>query len=181
MNKSIYKYAAEAGIPVGLYLSAMSASLFLSLNYELFNTILFLLIPGFPVMLWYRLRRIATEEPSYMKFSALWLGGIYTVIFGTLICSLLSGIYLMFIHPGFVGEYVLSALSTIESSPSASEYAVTTDMMHEALEAHMLPSGMEFVSTMGWLTCFIGSLLSLISAYFISRAGRRRKNMIMGN
>ena len=72
----------------------------MSLRIEALPMLLLPLAAGFPVMLGFIMRRISRDEPSYMKISALWLGGIYSVIFGTLICCLLSALYLMFVDPG---------------------------------------------------------------------------------
>jgi len=173
MKKSVYKYAAEAGLPVGIYLTAMSACLLLSLRIESLPVLMLLLALGFPFLLAYYMRRMSLLEPAYSKISALWLCGIYSVIFGTLICSLLSGIYLTVIDPGFIHAYVENALMEIESSPVAGEYAATTEMMRRAIDGRMLPGGMQFVASMGWLTCFVGSMLSLVLAVVI---GRRRQH-----
>ncbi len=181
MNKSIYKYAAEAGVPIGMYLTLMSACLLMSLRIEILSMLVFPLMACFPIVLGMTMKRIATREPAYMKVSALWLGGIYTVIFGTLICSLFSGVYLLFIDPGFVNSYFDHAITTIESSPMAVEYEATTDLMREAMDAHILPTGMEFVSTMGWITCFAGSILSLVLSVIIVKTGKKRRELIMNN
>lgn len=181
MNKSIYKYAAEAGLPVGLYLTFMAACLFVNLKIESSTSLIFVLMIGFPILLGYKMRQIAVKEPSYMKVSALWLGGIYTVIFGSLICALFSGIYLVFIDPGFINAMVLNAVNSLEESPMAFEYSSTITLMRDAVDAHLLPTGMEFVSTMGWLTCFCGSILSLILSLIIVKTGARRKKLIMEN
>ena len=178
MSKSVYKYASEAGLPVGLYLTAMSACLLMSVRFPWLPTFIFPLALGFPVLLWYLMKRISDKEPAYLKVSALWLGGMYAVIFGTLICTLLSGLYLTFVEPGFMTSYVSNAISTLESSPMSSEYAPTIDLMREAIEARVLPSSMEFISGMGWFTCFAGSLLSLILAVVITSVGRRRKKRL---
>lgn len=174
MTKSVYKYAAEAGVPVGVYLTAMSACLLLSLRVEALPLLIPLLALGFPFFLAHYMRRMARREPAYCKFSALWLCGIYTVIFGTLICSLFSGVYLTVIDPGFIRTYVAGALAEIEAMPSSGEYAATADVLRRALDGHLLPGGMQFVVSMGWLTCFGGSMLSLVLALILG-GGRRRE------
>ena len=171
-KKSIYKYAAEAGVPAGLYLTLMSACFLMSIKMPALPMLLLPLTLGFPFLLWGLLKRISREEPSYMKLSSLWLGGIYTVIFGTMICMLFSGFYLVFKEPGFVGLYVNNAIDIVMSSPMAAEYEETVALMQRALDAHILPSGMEFLTTMGWLTCFAGSIVSLIIALLMTRLGR---------
>lgn len=165
--KSVYKYAAEAGLPIGIYLSSMSACILFSLQFPFLPTIFTFLLAGFPFILLYFMRRMKRIEPSYSKFAPLWLFGIYSVIFGVLICSLLSGLYLTVVDPGFISRYVAETLAAIESSPLAPQYADTTDLMHKAIEEKMLPGSMEFVASMGWFTCFGGSMLSLILAYIL--------------
>ena len=72
MNKSIYKYASEAGLPIGMYLTMMSACLLMSLRVEILSMMIFPLIVGFPIILGMIMKRISTQEPAYMKVSALW-------------------------------------------------------------------------------------------------------------
>lgn len=172
-KKSIYKYASEAGVPAGLYLTLMSACLLLSVKFSLLPLLLFPLGLGFPFLLWMLIRRISREEPSYDKFSSLWLGGIYTVIFGTLISMFLSAIYIVVFEPGFVHLYVSNAIEALESSPLGGEYESSLALMREAIDAHLLPSGLEFLSTMAWLTCFTGSVLSLVIALIMTKFNRK--------
>ena len=173
-KKSIYKYASEAGVPAGLYLTVMSACMLLSIKLPMLPVLLLPLALGFPILLWALMRKISREEPSYNKFSSLWLGGIYIVIFGTMICMFLSAIYITVFEPSFVHQYVTNALDAVESSPMAGEYESSIMLMRNAMEAHILPSGLEFLTTMGWLTCFMGSILSLVLALFISRVNNKK-------
>lgn len=172
-KKSIYKYASEAGVPMGLYLTIMSACMLLSVKVSILPLLLLPLSLGFPAVIWMVMRRIVQLEPSYNKFSSMWLGGIYTVIFGTLICMFLSGLYLCFVEPNFVSLYVNNALEAVELSPMAAEYEASIRMMREAMDAHILPSGMEFLSTMAWFTCFCGSIVSLLIAFLMSKAMKK--------
>lgn len=173
-RKSIYKYASEAGVSAGLYLTLMSACFLMSIRIPALPMLLLPLALGFPFMLWALIRKISREEPSYVKFSSLWLGGIYTVIFGTLICMFFSGLYLFFVEPSFVGLYVTNAIETLEASPVASEYQGSITLMKEAMHAHILPSSFEFLSTMGWFTCFSGSIISLFVALVVLRTGKKK-------
>lgn len=172
-QKSIYKYAAEAGMPVGIYLSAMSACLLLSNKIPFLPTLLLPLAIGFPFVLWMTMKKIGQEQPSYQKFSTLWLGGIYTVIFGTLICMLFSGVYITFFEPGFVHNYVTNAIMTVEESSMAEDYQSTLILMRDAIEAKILPTGMQFITTMAWFTCFTGSILSLVISLLITKTGKK--------
>lgn len=172
-KKSIYKYASEAGVAAGIYLTIMSACLLMSIKMPALPVLLVPLAIGFPFMLWALLKKICQAEPSYLKFSSVWLGGIYTVIFGTLICLFLSALYIFAVEPGFVGLYVTNALNTLEASPMASEYQASITLMHEAIDAHILPSGFEFLTTMAWFTCFSGCIISLFIALLMTKTGKK--------
>ena len=172
-RKSIYKYASEAGVPAGLYMTLMSACLLLSVKLPALPMMLLPLCLGFPVLLWFLMNRISIKESAYNKFSSLWLGGIYTVIFGSLICMLMSALYIVFVEPNFVNLYIGNALSAVESTPMAPQYESSIRMMREAMDAHVLPTGLEFVTTMAWFTCFCGSILSLLIAAVMTYAGKR--------
>lgn len=177
-RKSVYKYAAEAGVPVGLYLTLMSACLLFSVKIDFTLTLLLPLVVLFPFYLGYFMRRIGKLEPGFMKFSSLWLSGIYSVIFGTLICMLFSGLYIVFVEPGFVGAYFSKMIEAVEMSPMAESYESSVEVMRNAMETRMLPSGMDFVTTMGWFTCFSGSIVSLILAFILSRTGRKVADVV---
>ncbi len=168
-NKSVYKYAAEAGLPIGLYLTLISGCFLFSVKYDFLSMLIFPLVVVFPIVLGCFMRRLAKVQPAYARFSPMWLFGIYSVLCGTLICSLLSALYLMFIDPSFMINYVENAISTIQASPMAAQYAPTVDMMRQAIDAHMLPSGLQLVATMGWFTCFSGSILSLFLSLILSQ------------
>ena len=172
-RKSIYKYASEAGVPIGLYLTLMSACILLSLKIPALPLLLLPLVLGFPFLLWVMMKKILREEPGYNKFSSIWLGGIYTVIFGCVICLFFSAFYIAIFEPNFVSQYVSNAIATVESSPMASDYAQTTALMKEAMNAHILPSSFEFLTTMAWLTCFTGSILSLVLALVLTKSGKK--------
>lgn len=174
-KKSVYKFAAEAGLPVGIYLICISACFLLSLRVTFLPMLIFPLILAFPFLLAYYMKRMVREEPAYDRFSPLWLFGIYTIIFATLICMLFSALYLTFVDPAFITNYVTGALESIQTSQAAEQYAATVEIMQEALDAHMLPSGSQFVTTMAWLTCFAGSMLSLILAALLSRRSAKKR------
>lgn len=168
MIKSVYKYAAEAGIPAGIYMTVMSSCFLLSNSFPSLPLLLPVLFLMFPYLLWRMMKKMIRLQPSYQKFSTLWLFGIYVIIFGTLISSFFSGVYLTFINPGFINEYVNQAIASIESLPDPTPYAASAEVMKRAIEDHLLPSGMEFVAATGWSSCFFGSILSMILSLFLA-------------
>lgn len=167
-KKSIYKYAAEGGVPVGIYLTLMATCLMCGINVPILQLIFPLLFIGFPIYLWSIMRKVGRIQPAYMKFSSLWLLGIYSVIFGCLICMFFSGIYVVFINPGFIHEYFANVINNIELSGIGTEYPEILEIMDTAEKSNALPSGMQFVTSMGWLICFCGSVLSLILSLIIT-------------
>lgn len=172
-KKSIYKYASEAGLPAGLYLTIMSACILLSIKIQALPMLLLPLALGFPFLLWSLMKKIVKSEPAYNKFASIWLGGIYTVIFGTLICLFFSAVYVTFFEPNFVWLYVNNAITAVETSPMSADYAQTIALMREAMNARLLPSSYEFLTTMAWFTCFTGSIISLFLALLLTKSGKK--------
>lgn len=166
---SIYNLAAKFGVPVGIVLTMMSACFIFSGNYPFLSTIQLLLLLVIPAMLYIKMRRVAATYPHFRKMAALWVFGIYSIIFGTLICALATAAYLLFLDPGFIERYLRETIASIESTPLASTYAPQLEIMKEAIRRRLLPSPMEFVVSMSWATSFFGSMLSLPLAFFTSR------------
>lgn len=176
-KKSVYKYAAEAGVPVGLYLSLLSALMIMGVKHPEFSTVSFILLLLFPLCLVWQMRKMGKSEPSYMKFSSLWLCGIYSVIFGTLICMLLTASYIIFLDPGFIRECWLNAIEAIETSPLADNMSATAEML-KSVDSRQLPSVTDYVTGMGWMTCFAGSVISLVLAFIISKTSSKPSSAI---
>lgn len=176
--KSIFKYAAEAGVPMGIYLTIMSACMLLSIKVPALPMALAVLVPGLPFFTAWLMKRIVTDQPAYRKVAPLWLAGIYTFIFGTLICCFLSLLYVMLFEPHFVREYMEMSIANIQATPMAADYAPMIEEINRAISSHALPTGMEFVTSMGWATCFFGSLLSLLIAAIMSRRTRKLQQMV---
>lgn len=172
--KEVLKYASEKGVIMGMYLTAMSACVLLSLSFPSLPGALVPLTLCCPVMLWMLLRPLARNNPGDAAVSSLWLAGIYIFIFATLICGLLSASYLLFLHPGFIGEYMAASIASVEASPMAPAFAEQLEIMRTAQERHLLPSPMEFTVTMMWATAFFGSVVSLLVALFMNLVYRRR-------
>lgn len=173
--KSIYKYAAEAGLPIGLYLTCIPACFLLSLKFGVLQMLVLPLMIGFPFLLAMLMKKLAAHEPAYRRFSPLWLFGIYGVIFGTLICMLFSLSYLAFLDPSFITEYVQSSIDSLQTLPESHKYEATVDVLRKAMDSHLLPTRSQFVTSMAWFTCFAGSILSLFLALIISRTQIKKR------
>lgn len=173
-SKSVYKYASEAGIYAGLWLCALAACFLFSLRLPILNWCMFPLILGLPLCLAWLMRRLVISEPQYATFSSLWLFGIYTMIFGSLICALFSAVVLIYVEPGFLTRYLTEAIRAAENSPDADQLASHTQLLKEAIKSGMIPSPMNFVTSMMWASAFTGSIVSMFLAWPISSRLKRR-------
>lgn len=167
-EKSVFLYAAEAGVPMGIYLTAMSMCLLASLRIDSLPLLLLPLLLGLPAVLYFLMRRVRDIDPRCRRVAPLWLMGIYTFIFGTLICVLVSDLYIMWAEPHFVTDYISRAIADMKSLPAAPQLSEQADLLQAALDSHALPSSMQFVASMGWATCFFGSMLSLLMAALLT-------------
>lgn len=161
---------------MGLYLTAMSACILLSMRLPLLPMLLIPLMAGTPVLLWFLLRPLARRDAGNVSLFPLWLAGIYIFIFGTLVCGLLSALYLLFADPTFISTYVRTSVEAVEASPALAEaMAPQLEAMHEALSRNIIPSPMQYTTMMMWSTAFFGSILSLVVAAAMTFTGRLRR------
>lgn len=172
-RKSVYFYAAEDGIQFGLYLSILSFCLLGSVRVPQLPILIIPLVAGIPFILWRFMKKIWRRENNLHTVSAMWIGGISLFIFGSLVCGLVSATYILLLEPDFIINYVNQTVSTIENSTMAADYAIHTEMMHRGMEKHLLPTSMQFVLSMVWVTSFIGSVFSLLCAIVFTKVQTR--------
>lgn len=158
----------------GLWLCALAACFLFSLELPVISWCIFPLILGLPFCLAWLMRRMVMQEPVYASFSSLWLFGIYTMIFGSLICALFSAVVLIFFQPGFLTRYLVEAIRAAEASPDAGELAGHIEVLKNAVRSGMVPSPMNFVTSMMWASAFFGSIISMFLAWPISSRLKRR-------
>lgn len=175
-QKSVYACAAEAGPLMSLPLVAVAASVLLSNRVPGLGILALPSLLAAPFLLASLMKRVAADRPSYRSFFPLWLFGIYSFIFATLICALLSALYLVFIEPGFVGTYFSNAVSAMEEASRQSQgvdFSRQAEVFRAAVDNRLLPSPMELVASMSWLSAFTGSVLSaLVARVVVSIAGK---------
>lgn len=161
--KSVYKRGAEYGWSFGLYLSAI----FMTLVYgsptsllSFFGLVLVLLIP---FLLFFYLRHCYVVEGGTSTFSALWMLGILIFIYGSLVCGAVSYVWLQYVKPTFIHDQALLVLDMYKRIPEMSKSDVVR-LLQTAIDGKLLPSPIEFVFEMIWLTTFAGSVLSIFEA-----------------
>lgn len=173
-RKSVYRYGAEYGRFLGIYLIVMSALTIAGAHAPFMTLLMAALLPGFPVILYLVMRRIYREVPYYRTISAMWSIGNITVICGTLICALVSGLWLTFVEPNFFANYIRNCIATLQSSGQGAQYQEQIDMFKQMLQNGGLPSPMQFVVSMSWTTAFFGCILSMICGWLLVARERRK-------
>lgn len=179
-SPSIFQLAARAGLPIGLLLTFMSACMLLSIHYPSLPLALVGVIL-IPICLLIYMRRIATRLPVYNKFVPLWLFAMYSIIFGTLICTLLSALYVTFLEPDFINVYIDTTMAQLNNNLSGEllqAHQRNIDLINMARERHLLPSPLEFISSLAWSTAFFGTLLSIPLALITVRRRRVAGNIV---
>lgn len=164
-RKSVYRYGAEYGRYMGLYLIALSACLIASPRVPAMLLLMSVLLAFMPVLLFILLRRMYREAPHNRTFSAVWTAGIMTTLCGTLICALVTAAWLIYVQPDFFSEYLHSVINTVRESGQSLEYKQQMEMMQNMLDSGVMPSPMQFVISMVWSTVFLGSIISMVCAW----------------
>lgn len=166
-SKSVYRYGAEYGRWVGIYLIIMSACFMASLHFPACMLVMAVMLACLPFVLYRYLRRMYLEAPQNRSFAALWMGGIMTVICASLICALVTAAWLLTVQPHFFEEYLAMAIKVGENAPDASRYAEQIEVLKKGLDGGLAPSPMRFVLSMIWSTVFLGSILSMACAWIL--------------
>jgi hypothetical protein len=120
----------------------------------------FILLLSLPGLAYVYLRRCYVQEAGTSSFSSLWMLGILLFLYGSLICGVTTYICLQYLKPGFIYEQANFALHTYQSMPELKNSEITK-MLSMAIQQKMLPTPIQFVFNMIWVTTFIGSLISI--------------------
>ena len=80
--KSIYRYGAEYGLYMGLFLTVISLCFVFSLYRMEVSIAIYPLLLIVPAVLWFMMVRLYIKEPLYRINSALWMFGICVFFFG---------------------------------------------------------------------------------------------------
>ena len=177
-SRSVYRYAADAGPILAAVYCIFAASILLINRFPEIGILTLPTAISIPFVLAWLMRKLAASRPDLSGFFPLWLFGIYTSIFATLICALLSALYLIFIDPAFVATYFRNAaesLQTISSESGSADLSRQAEIIRTAIDRRLLPSPMELVAAMSWLAAFGGSVMAAVAARFRSLSKKGTK------
>jgi hypothetical protein len=133
------------------------------------------LIVAVPFVVYFMIRRDYLRYPGMRFFSALWLHGICTFFFGSLLLAAAMYVFLRFIEPTFIIDNLRNAIDVYRSLgvPEATEMA---DAMQAIIDKHMVPSAISFAIGSIWSTVFSGSMLSLLIALLVRTFTKTEQN-----
>ncbi|MBJ2183696.1 MAG: DUF4199 domain-containing protein [Muribaculaceae bacterium] len=180
MNKEststgVYRRGASDGALMGLVLCALFASWALSMRMAVASLAFPLLLLAVPVLAFVQLRRGYRADLGTSTFSALWMHGICTFFFGTLLMAALAIVWLRWWEPGLIGESLRSAADVYASlgSPEAQKMAADVRAL---LDKGLAPRPVDIGLSLMWAGVFSGSILSMIYAGIIRTLGYRPRN-----
>ena len=165
-SKSVFKRGADDGFWAGIYLSVLVIALLLSVKSLLAGMLGLVMAVGVPVATYLLLRRAYRADYGTTRFSELWMQGICTFFFGSLIMAVALYVFLGYIEPGYIYSLVGQAVDTyrVVGTPQAVEMA---DMLQKLADSHMLPSPIMVAVDMIWTVSFTGSVLSLLLSLIV--------------
>lgn len=164
--KSIYKCAANDGLKFGGYLTLIFVSYVLLGVSTLFAWMFNLLILAIPFVTYRFIKGCYKQRYGCMTISEMWMYGMLLYIYAALICGLVTYCYISFIEPNFLMNQVQMAIDLYKEldEPSVNEMVVA---IQDGVDKGLLPTTIDFVVQMIWMTSFGGSILSLILSFFV--------------
>ena len=172
-EKSVFKCGAENGLIFGLYLSAIFFTCIYGNSSFMISFLGLVMFLAVPLVIFAFMRRYHVTYPETSTFSNLWTLGTATYLFGSLICGIVTYIWLQYITPDFIVNQAKMALATDEQIPEFKNHEFTS-MLRKAISDKMLPSPIMIVFQLIWATLTAGVVTSLILAP-LARIGKNNK------
>ena len=151
MIKSIYRRAAELGIPAGVYLTvAMLSIVFGDKLPPLFLVAVLLLLVS-PIGLYRMQRQRFVEEYGFSDYASLWMLGIVVTLCGSLIMVLVAYVVI---------EYLIAAGI---NSPNV-DLRESATVIKNVVDRGLIPRVIDTLVMMFWVTTSMGSVVSSLTA-----------------
>ena len=171
-KRSLYRRSAEDGLLAGPILAA-AVILAGAVSYVPWLSLPALIaIAAVPTIMYITLRRGFREDGYRSTFSALWLQGICTFFFGSLLMGVAVYVSLRWIWPEFITDQMNILMQILNDSGDADAGQVA-EAIDRMLQNGTLPTPIDIALELMYLAVFTGSLLSMLLAAII-RAGRPR-------
>ena len=167
-KKSVYQRGAELGLPVGALLTAISMAMIFADRAPLLGTVALLLLLAGPWLICWLQRRHYVACQGRVQRAELWMLGIMMVLCGAIICLAVTYVVIERFVPDFIYSQADAALQIYKQMPGDTA-ATMAAAIEEARDKGLLPTTMQFVLQMFWLTSFSGAVLSLVTGYIARR------------
>lgn len=164
-EKSVFRCAAENGVSFGIYLSVIFFTCIYGTSSPLISMIGFVMIFTAPIMLFRYMRKFYKTHPDSSPITTLWSLGTFTTLFGSLICALVSYIWLQYVVPTFIIDQAKMAIATYEQIPELANNEFV-ELLRKAVKEKLLPSPITIVLQLIWATTSLGVIGSIFIAPF---------------
>lgn len=164
-RRSVFKRGAEFGLPMGLFMSAISISSIFADRLPLLSWVVIILLFAGPWVVWRYQRRYYIEEEYTSEYAALWMLGILMIIYGALITGLVTWGVLQWVRPGYIYETTQRFIDLYSAMPEFKDSELLHVLQH-AIDTDSMPTPIEMVMNMFWLVTFSGCLMSAVTAAF---------------
>lgn len=169
--RPILARAAENGLRLGLYISALVIATGLSVHYAVASLIVWGGTIGMPFFVYHMLRRSSTSTGGW-GFAELWSEGIASFFLGTLLPAAVAYVCLRFVTPTFISDTVAYAISYVEASGDAAMQPMA-DSLKAVVARQGLPTAADVAAQLISFNIIAGTLLSLIGALAVTVSRRR--------
>lgn len=172
--RSVYRLGAEDGLLMAPMLILVALLFGASTYYTWLGLPAMVAAIGVPALAYWLLARTYARQPELSTFSALWLQGICTFFFGSLIMAVVVYLAMRFMCPTFIVDQfntVIAVYSQIDE-PAAD---TLVSVLQRALNEHQLPTPMDVTLELVYIIVFTGSILSMFLSLIIRRRGRNQR------
>ena len=163
MIKSIYRRAAELGIPAGVYLTvAMLSIVFGDKLPPLFLVAVLLLLVS-PIGLYRMQRQRFVEEYGFSDYASLWMLGIVVTLCGSLIMVLVAYVVIETMRPNWIYELAQYQIAAGINSPNV-DLRESATVIKNVVDRGLIPRVIDTLVMMFWVTTSMGSVVSSLTA-----------------
>lgn len=173
-QKSLFKQAADWGLPFGIYLSVMASGFIFSDKHIAISAFALAMVLVIPFLIYRWLKKRYNAEGGKSSFSNLWMMGILIFMGGSLIASGVSYAVIEFLRPNYFYEQAQHLITQYELAPEqfAGNMEEVISLLRLVIEKHAAPRSVELALTGFWACSFAGSLLSALIAALIKLTGK---------
>lgn len=174
-QKSLFKQAAECGLPFGAYLSVMASGFIFYDKHIALSALALAMVLATPFVVYRWLKKRSMCSGGTASFSDLWMMGILIFLCGSIIACGVSYAVMELLRPGIFFEQAHHIISQYDASPEAfgKETQQVVDILRLAIDKHAAPRCIELALTGFWTCAFAGSLLSAALAAIVKLTSKR--------